>query len=450
LKSINWDISTLPVFEKNFYIEHPNVSQRSERDADDWRRSNGITVIGKGIPKPVYSFEEASMPQYVLKEVLKQGFTDPTPIQSQGWPMALLGRDMIGISATGSGKTLAFLLPAMIHINAQPYLQRGDGPIVLILAPTRELACQIKEECDKFGASSEIKNTVVYGGVPKKQQSYDLRRGVEIVIATPGRLIDHLESQVTNLRRVTYLVLDEADRMLDMGFEPQIRKIVSQIRPDRQTLMWSATWPKEVQNLARDFLVNPYQVHVGSLDLRANTAITQIVEVLNDYEKYARLIHYLDTYDVNDSRMLIFVETKKGCDQLTKSLRGERHVVRAIHGDKSQQERDSTIQDFRDGVIKILVATDVAARGLDIKDIRVVINFDMTQQVEDYIHRIGRTGRAGATGTAITFINEKHGRLAKELIDILYEAKQVVPPELKKLAQQTAPAKNSYSRWSRR
>ncbi|CAN0540025.1 unnamed protein product, partial [Ectocarpus sp. 12 AP-2014] len=200
------------------------------------------------------------MPEYVLREVLKQGFPKPTPIQSQGWPMALLGRDMVGISATGSGKTLAFLLPAMIHINAQPYLEQGDGPIVLVIAPTRELAVQIKEECDKFGGSSDIKNTCVYGGVPKRSQVYDLSRGVEIVIATPGRLIDLLESGKTNLRRVTYLVLDEADRMLDMGFEPQIRSIVSQIRPDRQTLMWSATWPKEVEGLARDFLRNYYQV----------------------------------------------------------------------------------------------------------------------------------------------------------------------------------------------
>jgi len=246
LGRIDWDLSKLPVFEKNFYHEHPDVQARAEHEASVWRKEVGITIVGEGVPKPCMSFEEASMPTYVLTEVLKQGFDRPTPIQSQGWPMALLGRDMIGISATGSGKTLAFLLPAMIHINAQEYLQRGDGPITLVLAPTRELALQIKEECDKFGASSEIKNTVVYGGVPKRAQIDVLRRGCEIVIATPGRLIDHLEMNTTNLRRVTYLVLDEADRMLDMGFEPQLRKIVSQIRPDRQTLMWSATWPKEV------------------------------------------------------------------------------------------------------------------------------------------------------------------------------------------------------------
>ena len=255
------------------------------------------------------------------------------------------------------------------------------------------------------------------------------------MIATPGRLIDHLESNATNLRRVTYLVLDEADRMLDMGFEPQIRKIVSQIRPDRQTLMWSATWPKEVQALSRDFLHDPYQVTVGSLDLRANIMIRQIVEVVTDYEKYGRLTVQLR--DFNDgSRVLIFVETKKGCDQLTRSLRMEGYPVRCIHGDKSQQDRDEALQDFRDGKAPILVATDVAARGLDVKDVRIVINFDMPGSIEDYIHRIGRTGRAGAKGLAVSFFTEKSSKMASALVGILHEAKQEVPPKLEYIASQ--------------
>ena len=204
--------------------------------------------------------------------------------------MASSGRDLVAISATGSGKTIAFALPAMIHINAQPLLQPGDGPIALILAPTRELAVQIQEECTKFGASSRIRNTCVYGGVPKGQQIRDLQRGAEIVIATPGRLIDMLESRKLNLRRVTYLVMDEADRMLDMGFEPQLRKIVEQIRPDRQTLMFSATWPKEVQRLAHEYLNDFIQVTIGSLDLEANLSITQHVEVLSDFEKRGRCV----------------------------------------------------------------------------------------------------------------------------------------------------------------
>mmetsp|Transcript_8975 Transcript_8975/g.13368 ORF Transcript_8975/g.13368 Transcript_8975/m.13368 type:complete len:290 (-) Transcript_8975:102-971(-) len=266
-------------------------------------------------------------------------------------------------------------------------------------------------------------------------QVRDLRNGVEIVIATPGRLIDHLEGGNTNLKRVTYLVLDEADRMLDMGFEPQMRKIVSQIRPDRQTLMWSATWPKEVQQLSKDFLHDAYQVHVGSMDLRANIMIKQFIEVLqDDYAKYPRLVHHLKEFN-DGSKVIIFCETKKGCDQLTRSLRGQSYAVRCIHGDKTQQERDEVLADFRSGVMPILIATDVAARGLDVKDVRIVINFDMPNNIEDYIHRIGRTGRAGARGLAVSFFTNKASRMAKDLLEILREAKQEIPPALEAMAQ---------------
>jgi ATP-dependent RNA helicase DDX5/DBP2 len=249
-----------------------------------------------------------------------------------------------------------------ILISFQQYLKPGEGPIVLVLAPTRELAVQIKEECDKFGASSDVKNTVVYGGVPKSRQVRDLRSGVEIVIATPGRLIDHLEQGNTNLKRVTYLVLDEADRMLDMGFEPQLRRIVSQIRPDRQVLMWSATWPKEVQNLARDYLHEFYQVTVGSLDLTGNKDVTQLIEVCKDEEKYKKLLQHLrETLSPKD-RVLVFVETKKGCDMLTRSLRIDGFQSRSMHGDKTQQERDIALKEFKECNSPLLVATDVAAR----------------------------------------------------------------------------------------
>merc|ERR1719436_2006857 len=229
LKSINWGRESLVKFEKNFYQEHPAVANMPHDEAERIRRAKNITIVaGHNVPKPCRTFEEASFPEYVLEEVQRAGFREPTPIQVQGWPIALSGRDMVGIAETGSGKTLAFLLPCIVHINAQPYLSKGDGPIVLVVAPTRELAVQIQEEANRFGKSSKIKNTCAYGGVPRGPQSRDLRDGVEIVIATPGRLIDFLENNDTNLKRVTYLVLDEADRMLDMGFEPQVRKICTQ------------------------------------------------------------------------------------------------------------------------------------------------------------------------------------------------------------------------------
>lgn len=249
------------------------------------------------------------------------------------------------------------------------------------------------------------------------------------MIATPGRLIDMLESNHTNLRRVTYLVLDEADRMLDMGFEPQMRKIVSQIRPDRQTLLWSATWPKEVEQLARQFLYNPYKVIIGSSDLKANHAIRQIVDIVSENQKYKKLVDLLE--DIMDgSRILIFMDTKKGCDQITRQLRMDGWPALSIHGDKSQAERDWVLSEFKSGKSPIMTATDVAARGLDVKDVKYVINYDFPGSLEDYVHRIGRTGRAGAKGTAYTFFTAANARFAKDLIAVLEEAGQKVSPDL--------------------
>ncbi|KIH92707.1 ATP-dependent RNA helicase DDX5/DBP2 [Sporothrix brasiliensis 5110] len=356
-----WDMDALPKFEKSFYKEHPSVTERSSGEVEKFRREHSIAVTGKDVPKPVETFDEAGFPRYVIDEVKAQGFPAPTAIQSQGWPMALSGRDVVGIAETGSGKTLTYCLPSIVHINAQPLLAPGDGPIVLVLAPTRELAVQIQQEITKFGRSSRIRNTCVYGGVPKGPQIRDLSRGVEVCIATPGRLIDMLESGKTNLRRVTYLVLDEADRMLDMGFEPQIRKIISQIRPDRQTLMWSATWPKEVRNLASDFLTNFIQVNIGSLDLSANHRITQIVEVVTESEKRDRMIKHLEKAlddKEKSNKVLIFTGTKRVADDITRFLRQDGWPALSIHGDKQQNERDWVLDQFKTGKSPVMVATD--------------------------------------------------------------------------------------------
>ena len=302
-------------FEKNFYQEHPAVTARTAEQVAAFRASKQIVVTGREPPKPCQTFEEGSFPDYILNVVEKEYGLQaaPTPVQSQGWPVALSGRDCINVAETGSGKTLAFMLPAIVHINAQAYLQPGDGPIALMMAPTRELALQIHEVGLKYGQSSNIKLTCVYGGAPKGPQASELRRGVEIVVATPGRLIDFLESGTTNLRRVTYLVMDEADRMLDMGFEPQIRKIVSQIRPDRQTLMFTATWPKEVESIARDFMRNDtVRTQIGSSSLKAVKTVKQTVEVCEDYDKPRKLQRIMERIvDKDGSKIIIFTETKK-------------------------------------------------------------------------------------------------------------------------------------------
>jgi len=443
LHAINWSSLELQPFQKNFYSVHKAVMTRSDQQIAEYRRQFEIKVFGNSrgmasVNRPVETFNEANFPNYIMKELSAAGFSKPTPIQSQGWPMAMSGEDVIGVAKTGSGKTLAFLLPAIVHINAQPLLRPKDGPIVLILAPTRELAVQIKGEADKFGYTSSIKNTCVYGGAPRREQAMHLRNGVEIVIATPGRLMDFLEQETTNLRRVTYLVLDEADRMLDMGFEPQMRKILSQVRPDRQTLLWSATWPKDgqVQRLTREFLRDPIRVTVGSEQLSANKDVKQIIEIVNDkYDKDEHLTAVLRQYP--QQKMLIFANTKRMCGDLAWELKNMGYGAAAIHGDMKQEKREWVLGRFRKGQSQIMVATDVASRGLDIPNVGVVVNYDFPEGrggVEDYIHRIGRTGRAGNKGVSVTFFSLDNAKSARELVKILKDAGEDVPEDLQIMA----------------
>jgi len=447
LSQPKWDMDSLPQFEKDFYKPHPDLLSKPSHEVEAYRSSKEITTKGTNIPHPITSFTEANFPDYVMEEVRRQGFKEPTAIQAQGWPLALSGCNMVGIAQTGSGKTLAYTLPAIVHINHQPRLRQGDGPIALILAPTRELAQQISSTAAQFGASSRVRNTCVYGGAPRRMQLRDIQRGVEIMIATPGRLIDFLEGGQTNLRRCTYLVLDEADRMLDMGFEPQIRKILEQIRPDRQTLMWSATWPKEVQRLAHEFLDDYKQINVGSLSLSANHNILQVVDVCAEHEKEGKLMELLQEISNHEEcKTIIFAETKRKVDTITRGIQRQGWNAVCIHGDKTQQERDWALKEFR-GVkyAPVLVATDVAARGLDVDDIKFVINFDYPNNSEDYVHRIGRTGRASQTGTAYTFFTPNNSKQAHDLVDVLTEAKQEINPKLQDMARSSG--RGGGNRW---
>ncbi|KAJ1282391.1 hypothetical protein BS78_03G048300 [Paspalum vaginatum] len=410
----------------------PQVTNGSQMSTEAYRAKHEITIVGNEAPAPFMTFQSTGFPSEILREVLQAGFSAPTPIQAQSWPIALKGRDIVAVAKTGSGKTLGYLIPGFILLKRLQHNSR-EGPTVLVLSPTRELATQIQDEAIKFGKSSRISSTCLYGGAPKGPQLRELDRGVDVVVATPGRLNDILEMNRVNLRQVSYLVLDEADRMLDMGFEPQIRKIVKQIPPRRQTLMYTATWPKEVRRIASDLLTNPVQVNIGNTDqLVANKSITQHVEVIAHMEKSRRLDQILRSQEPG-SKIIIFCSTKRMCDQLARNL-SRQYGASAIHGDKSQAERDSVLSDFRSGRCPVLVATDVAARGLDIKDIRVVVNYDFPTGVEDYVHRIGRTGRAGATGSAYTFFGDQDSKYASDLVKILEGASQSVPPQLKEMA----------------
>nr|KJB11525.1 hypothetical protein B456_001G263500 [Gossypium raimondii] len=346
---------------------HGSVTGGSNLSGDAYRRQHEITVTGDEVPPPFSSFESTGFPSELLREVHNAGFSAPTPIQAQSWPIALQGRDIVAIAKTGSGKTLGYLVPGFMHIK-----RCGNdsqmGPTVLVLSPTRELATQIQDEAQKFGGSSRITCTCLYGGAPKGPQLREIERGVDIVVATPGRLNDILEMRRVSLQQVSYLVLDEADRMLDMGFEPQIRKIVKEVPTRRQTLMYTATWPREVRKIAADLLVNPVQVNIGNIDeLVANKSITQNVEVLAPMVKHRRLEQILRSQEPG-SKIIVFCSTKKMCDQLARNL--SQFGAASIHGDKSQADRDYVLGQFRSGRSPVLVATDVAARGLDIKDIR--------------------------------------------------------------------------------
>ncbi|XP_019770650.1 DEAD-box ATP-dependent RNA helicase 20 isoform X1 [Dendroctonus ponderosae] len=446
----SWEAELEP-FKKDFYVPHQNTQSRTPEDIEKYREMKDIIVRGENVPQPNVNFEETNFPEYILQVLMSQGFEDPTAIQAQGWPVVLSGRDLVGIAQTGSGKTLAYMLPATVHINHQQRPQRGEGPIALILAPTRELAQQIQKVAHEFGSNTMIRNTCIFGGSPKGPQARDLERGVEIVIATPGRLIDFLEKGTTNLGRCTYLVLDEADRMLDMGFEPQIRKIIQQIRPDRQVLMWSATWPKQVQALAEEFLVDYIQVNIGGLSLSANHNIKQVVEVCEEPDKEDKLNALLKQIASDrNNKIIVFVETKKKVDEITKAVKSVGFSAICIHGDKSQPERDYVLNEFRSGKFSILVATDVAARGLDVEDVKYVINYDYPNSSEDYVHRIGRTGRCQQAGTAYTFFTSNNQRQAKDLISVLEEAEQNVPSKLQELAQSSRNIQTGRNRWGQR
>ncbi|XP_037033591.1 ATP-dependent RNA helicase p62-like isoform X2 [Bradysia coprophila] len=433
-------------FEKNFYkpadIIHP------KEDVDNFIKKHKITVKGPA-PSPILSFDEVSFPDYIQNKLKGKDFTTPTPIQSQCWPIALSGQNLVGVAQTGSGKTLGYILPAIVHIKNQEELKRGEGPIALVLAPTRELAQQIQQVANEFGRTSNVRNACVFGGAGKGPQVHALYQGCEIVIATPGRLIDFLDSGVTNLNRCTYLVLDEADRMLDMGFEPQIRNILERIRPDRQTLMWSATWPKDVRNLAEDFLGSFTQINVGSLELCANHNIKQVVQICDEADKQTELQTLLQKiFEENEQpgKILVFAETKRGVDYVARFIQSFGVKCCAIHGNKSQTDRDSTLKAFRSGRVNILVATDVAARGLDVDGVTWVINYDYPNTSEDYIHRIGRTGRRDTTGTAHTFFTESNAGKARDLVAVLLEAKQEVSDDLMEMASRGGPV-GSYKRF---
>ncbi|PAV91956.1 hypothetical protein WR25_25198 [Diploscapter pachys] len=422
-------------FRKNFYNETSEIARMTKAEVAAYRvELDNISVKGFGAPKPIKTWAQCGVDRKTLDILKKQSYQKPTPIQSQAVPAIMSGKDVIGIAKTGSGKTLAFLLPLFRHVLDQPELEEGDGPIAVILSPTRELALQTWKEANKFAKTHGLRAVCVYGGVGISEQIADLKRGAEIIVCTPGRMIDMLaanQGKVTNLRRVTYLVLDEADRMFDMGFEPQVMKIVNNIRPDRQTVLFSATFPRQMEALALKALdkENVVEITVGGKSV-VSSDITQNVLICEEGQKSLKLLELLGIYYEQGSS-IIFVDKQEKCDELVTFLMKSGYACAPLHGGIDQFDRDSTIADFKNGVYKILVATSVAARGLDVKNMILVVNYDCPNHYEDYVHRCGRTGRAGNKGFAYTFLLPEHQeRMAGELVKAFKLANQTPPTEL--------------------
>ncbi|KAH6916396.1 ATP-dependent RNA helicase ded-1 [Coprinopsis sp. MPI-PUGE-AT-0042] len=412
-----------------------------------------VEATGAGVPEPVLQFTSPPLDPVLLENIGYAMYTTPTPVQKYSIPIVAGGRDLMACAQTGSGKTGGFLFPILSasftngpRSPPEPVQGAGYGrtrkayPTALVLAPTRELVSQIHEEARKFAYRSWVRPAVVYGGADINQQLRLIEKGCDLLSATPGRLVDLIERGRISLANIKYLVLDEADRMLDMGFEPQIRRIVQgEDMPgtaDRQTLMFSATFPRDIQMLARDFLKDYIFLSVGRVGSTSEN-ITQKIEYVEDNDKRSVLLDILASQSKDDLGLtLVFVETKRMADMLSDFLLGNGMPATSIHGDRTQREREMALQTFRTGRTPILVATAVAARGLDIPNVTHVVNYDLPSDIDDYVHRIGRTGRAGNVGVATAFFNRGNKSIVRDMVELLREANQEIPSWLETVAHE--------------
>lgn len=413
----------------------------------------GEVTTPSDTPAATITFADFGLDPLIQKAVSEQGYTIPTPIQAQSIPHVLAGSDLMGAAQTGTGKTAAFVLPIIQKIlrHASNSASPARHPIrALVLTPTRELAVQVAENAASYSKHTDLRTAVVYGGVDMKEQVALLRNGVEILIATPGRLLDHIGSKVANLSQVELLVLDEADRMLDMGFLPDLQRIINLIPAQRQTLLFSATFSPEIKKLAQSYLRTPVTVEVARQNAAADT-VKQVVHMVSSSDKQGAIVKVLEnrTRQGLSRQCIIFTNSRLGCAKLARALERDGIKAGAIHGDKSQGERTLTLDAFKSGAIEVLVATDVAARGLDIPDMPCVINHELPYNAEDFIHRIGRTGRAGSTGDAIALVDASEKRLLDDIEKLMKRKLEVKPlPQGAPSAVRTSSNSSSYAKMS--
>ncbi|XP_063733939.1 probable ATP-dependent RNA helicase DDX4 isoform X4 [Eleginops maclovinus] len=400
-----------------------------------------VDVSGSNPPPPIMTFDEAALCESLKKNIIKTGYVKPTPVQKYGIPIISAGRDIMACAQTGSGKTAAFLLPILQQLMADGVAASSfselQEPEAIIVAPTRELISQIYLEARKFAFGTCVRPVVVYGGVSTGHQIRDILRGCNVLCGTPGRLLDVIGRGKIGCSKLQYLVLDEADRMLDMGFEPDMRRLVAspgmQSKENRQTLMFSATYPEDIQRLAADFLKTDYLFLAVGVVGGACRDVEQKLLQVTKFSKREKLLDILQT--TGTERTMVFVGTKRQADFIATYLCQQNVQTTSIHGDREQREREQALADFRSGRRPVLVATSVAARGLDIPDVQHVVNFDLPDNIDEYVHRIGRTGRCGNTGRALSFYDpDADGQLARFLISILSKAQQEVPSWLEESA----------------
>jgi ATP-dependent RNA helicase DDX23/PRP28 len=436
------------------------LSDMRERDWRIFKEDFGISTKGGAIPNPMRNWQESNLPRRLLDIVDQVGYKDPSPIQRAAIPIALQGRDLIGVAVTGSGKTAAFLLPLLVYISDLPPLtevNKNDGPYALILAPTRELVQQIETEARKFAQPLGFRCVSIVGGHSLEEQAFALREGAEIIVATPGRLVDCIERRLLVLSQCCYVIMDEADRMIDLGFEESVNKILDALpvtneKPDteeaedsqlmnqylggrdryRQTMMYTATMPPLVEKIARKYLRRPATVTIGNAGEAVDT-VEQRVEFIPGEDRRKKRLQQLLSSDEFAPPIIVFVNIKRNCDAVARDIKHMGWSAVTLHGSKTQEQREAALNSVRSGQTQVLVATDLAGRGIDVPDVSLVVNFNMATNIESYTHRIGRTGRAGKTGVAITFLGPEDN-------DVLYDLRQIlskssiskVPDELKR------------------
>ncbi|KAH7951485.1 probable ATP-dependent RNA helicase DDX5 [Rhipicephalus sanguineus] len=448
----NWGGTHLQPFERNFYREHFRTAWRYPEAVKEYREKNGITILnGRGVPKPLLHIYEANFPACLVEALEANSSTSsPTPAQAQCWPVALKGKDLLAVLGTGDeGKTLAYILPAIVHVLAQPRQEHHQGFLALVLAPTPEEAREIQRVVGKLETYTGVRTTCVCSGDPKDRQLRDLRRGFDICVATPGRLHTFLKEDELDIGRCTYLVLDGADRMVDMGFEQQLISIARYVRPDRQTMMWASRRPRHLYRLVDALLKDCVEIHIGMCQASPDQSVQHVVRVCADSEKEAGLAALLEDIlggqeEAAARKVIVFAETKKRVDDLVSNLRLRDRPVVGVHGRTSDSVRDWALSAFRRGKTPILVATDAATRRLPSDGVRFVVNYDYPSSAEAYSRRLTHashsTGRD--SGVVYTFIEPDDSLSARQMIGILRAAKSKVHPELYAIAKAT--------RWTKR